>query len=375
MPWSFTGYYSTDTDITAAQRDAAGSGSWTINSDASPSTISISDGRDPMELAGDGVFDSPTDPTQTHEGNFILYEVIREFTGSDGNLYTAVIFEYDADGSGAINLTSGLPIEQTYFIAFIPNGFDASNITPASLGNGGGGLPAGTVPPPGTMLTFTGTTLANSDAMSSVCISSQNCILTPMGDKPIGAIKAGDIVDTADGPKIVRWKGSVKITSEDMRRNPKLRPVRITAGAMGVGLPMRDLVVSRQHRMLVSSKIVKRMTGENEALVSAIKLTQMPGIFVDEDIAEIEYVHLLFDAHEVIFSEGAPTESLYSGPEAMKTVSAEARDEILTLFPEFSERDYQSNPARLIMPGKKGQKLVVRHNRNRKALIGGYSRA
>ncbi|MDG1339311.1 MAG: Hint domain-containing protein [Paracoccaceae bacterium] len=71
----------------------------------------------------------------------------------------------------------------------------------------------------------------------------------------------------------------------------------------------------------------------------------MPGIFVDPDHGEVEYFHLLFDHHEVIFAEGAPTESFYTGPEALKAISAEAMEEILAILPELNRLSYAPDPA------------------------------
>ena len=41
------------------------------------------------------------------------------------------------------------------------------------------------------------------------------------------------------------------------------------------------------------------MFGTSEALIAAIKLTALPGIYVDEEASEVEYFHILFDSHEV----------------------------------------------------------------------------
>ncbi|MEO0371686.1 MAG: Hint domain-containing protein [Pseudomonadota bacterium] len=186
------------------------------------------------------------------------------------------------------------------------------------------------------------------------------------------------VEDLQEGDAIVGYDGTAlplrkilcrRFGSRELRANPKLLPIRISAGALGHGVPQRDLVVSRQHRMLIRSNIAERMFGQREVLVPAIKLIDLPGIYVDESVSEVAYFHLLFDAHEVIYAEGAPTESLFTGPEALKAVSPEAREEILTIFPEAAEMDYAPDPARFIPPNAKQKQLVARHLKNGKPLL------
>lgn len=200
------------------------------------------------------------------------------------------------------------------------------------------------------------------DIDGAICLSADSLILCPDGLRAVDSLSAGDLVMTKDdGPQAIRWVGARKYDSIDFAQNAKLRPVRITAGTLGEGLPDRDLLVSRQHRMLVSSKIAARMFGSSDVLISAIRLTECPGIYVDHDVTEVEYFHLLFDRHQVIFAEGAPTESMYTGPEAMKTVSDEARAEILEIFPQLIEYDYSAPAARPIPSNAQQRKLVTRH--------------
>ncbi|MGB0967338.1 MAG: Hint domain-containing protein [Halocynthiibacter sp.] len=173
-----------------------------------------------------------------------------------------------------------------------------------------------------------------------VCLAGGTQVETAMGMRPVEALRAGDRVLTRDhGWQILRWVGAQVLTGAWLRRNPKLLPVRISAGTLGgtlsAPLPARDLLVSRQHRMVVQGPEVKRVFGEDEVMIPAIKLTRLSGIYVDENVTDISYHHLLFDRHEVIYAEGAPTESLYLGPQAKNAMSNEALDEIYTLFPEL----------------------------------------
>ncbi|RJE81874.1 hemolysin [Paracoccus onubensis] len=205
----------------------------------------------------------------------------------------------------------------------------------------------------------------------SVCFTSGTLIETSDGNKPIEDLRPGDMIATMDdGYQPIRWIGSTSRDAIDLAQNPKLKPIRIAAGALGGGLPERDLTVSRQHRVLIRSKIAQRMFGAEEILIPAIKLVGLDGIEIIEDCEEVTYFHILFDKHQVIFSEDAPTESLFTGPIALQSVPAEARKEIVTLFPEITEPDFVAQSARPIPEqGKQIKQLVARHKKRGMPLL------
>lgn len=203
-----------------------------------------------------------------------------------------------------------------------------------------------------------------------VCFASGTLIDTPNGPRGIEDLQAGDLVLTDMGvPRRIRWIGAREVSGREFDDDPKLRPVRISQGALGGGLPLRDLVVSRQHRMLVRSKIVERMFGKSDVLIPAIKLTDLPGIYVDEAMSEVTYFHMLFDQHEIVLAEGAPSESLFTGPEALSSIDHEALGEILHLFPEITDVDYTPVLARSVPKGRLQKKLVERHLKSNKPLL------
>jgi hypothetical protein len=79
---------------------------------------------------------------------------------------------------------------------------------------------------------------------------------------------------------------------------------------------------------------------------------------------------MLFDDHQIVWSNGTPSESLFIGPEALKAVSPEGRLEIQTLFPEICDPDFQPRPARFIPEkGKLMKKLAQRHQANKKDIV------
>jgi hypothetical protein len=112
------------------------------------------------------------------------------------------------------------------------------------------------------------------------------------------------------------------------------------------------------------------MTGQSEGLVAAKHLLGIQGVEIAYDMAEITYVHIMFDEHEVIYSEGAASETFYTGAVAMSTLDQAARREIIELFPELAQTDCPPpTTARPLLPGRIGRKIAARHGMNSKPLV------
>lgn len=203
-----------------------------------------------------------------------------------------------------------------------------------------------------------------------ICFTRGTQIETDRGAIPVELLAQGDLIATRDhGLQPLRWIGSRRIDAARLARSPHLRPIRIRAGALGRGMPAQDLLVSPQHRILVKSGVAARMFGTDEVLVAAKQLLQMPGIDIAEPGQEVEYFHLLLDRHEIVTANGAESETLFTGPEAIKAISKDAAHEIFEIFPELRDRDYDAIPARPLAPGRMGRKLAVRHAQNHKPLV------
>lgn len=202
------------------------------------------------------------------------------------------------------------------------------------------------------------------------CFTLGTAIQTPDGAIRVEELQRGTQVTTASGeakPLLAIFRRTLE--KPVLRQNPKLYPVRVTAGALGQGLPKMDLLVSRQHRLLVASPIVRRMFGVSEALVAAIKLTELPGIYVDTTVENVTYFHLLFDAHEVIYAEGAPTESLFLSAESVRSLPKATLREIAAIFPALDLQDETVAPGRFIPSGRQQKTLIARHGSHQKALL------
>ncbi|NHF72552.1 Hint domain-containing protein [Paracoccus sp. 12-3] len=207
--------------------------------------------------------------------------------------------------------------------------------------------------------------------LNPTCFATGTLIDTATGPRAVETLVAGDLVLTRDrGLRPLAWAGGRHLDARHLDIAPNLRPIRIRAGALGPGLPASDLTVSPQHRILMRSKITERICGTPEALVAARHLCTLPGIEVTNPPGGIGYHHLLFDRHEIVRSNGAWTESLFTGPQAMASLSPAARREIRAIFPElFGQNAPRWAGARDFLTGAQCRELTRRHQKNDKPLF------
>ena len=98
--------------------------------------------------------------------------------------------------------------------------------------------------------------------------------------------------------------------------------------------------------MLMSGPSCELWFGEQEVLVAACHLTHLDGVEEVQPEDGVTYVHILFDQHEVVQSDGTWSESFQPGDLTLGALDAPQRAEILTLFPELASE----TPAHEIYP-------------------------
>lgn len=160
---------------------------------------------------------------------------------------------------------------------------------------------------------------SNFNAQSApICFAEGTLIRTARGEMPIERLSVGDEVLTVDnGLQPVRYIHRTRCRfAADADRT---KPVVIPAGALGCDMPHRDLVISPQHRVLVPQPPPLPMV-----LVPAKALCVLRGIRVMRGARDVAYRHLMLDRHEVIYANGAPTESFYPGPVALRSLDSAA---------------------------------------------------
>lgn len=223
-------------------------------------------------------------------------------------------------------------------------------------------------PPAGVTLSYVTGSWTDVTAMTP-CFTPGTAIATPGGERRVEDLRAGDAVMTADhGAQRLLWIGRRHLDATALDLAPNLRPVRVAAGALGPGLPRRELLLSPQHRLLVRSAIAERVGGAPEVLVAVRHLIGLPGIAPAREIRTVSYLHLLFMRHELVIANGALSESLYLGRQALRGLSRPARNEVFALFAELRDTHLPPLPARPLLSGRAARALVARHARHNRAL-------
>lgn len=173
------------------------------------------------------------------------------------------------------------------------------------------------------------------------CFTPGTLILTPGGETPVERLQAGDLVTTLDhGPLAIRYIARTVLSPQRLRAEPHLAPHCLPRGSLGPALPRRDLYISPQHAMMLAGPSCEMLLGCPEVLAPARHLEATRQVSPDRTRWGVTYIHLLFDDHQIIFAEGAATESYRLGPTVFHGAPPEVQAELLRLFPNPATPDH-----------------------------------
>jgi hypothetical protein len=310
---NFTG----TTTITYTVTDGEG------GTDSSTATIVVS----PVNDVPDAINDTSTISVP---GGTTTVDVLPNDSDVDGDDLT-VTGASSADGSVGVNSDGTLTFDPE-------SGFTGTATVTYTISDGEGGTDTGTL------------------EVTVICFARGTMITMADGStQAVEDIATGAMVETMDhGAQELRWIGSRTVAATG-----HLAPIMIKEGALGNDA---DLRVSPQHRMLVEGWKAELLFGEEQVLASAKHLVNGDNIYVDEG-GEVEYFHMLFDTHEIVYANGAASESFHPGELGMGSLAEESREEILDLFPELRSDDTAYGPsARTSL--KAGEAKILAKNPN-----------
>jgi hypothetical protein len=132
-----------------------------------------------------------------------------------------------------------------------------------------------------------------------LCFMPGTLIGTPEGQQPVETLAIGDQVLTNEGvAKRITWIG--RQTVSRLFADPlTVLPIRIRAGALGENLPVRDLLLSPGHAVLVDGVLVQAGALVND--LSIVRETDTAAVFT--------YFHVELEDHALLLAEGAAAES------------------------------------------------------------------
>ncbi|MBF9043124.1 hypothetical protein HKCCE4037_07290 [Rhodobacterales bacterium HKCCE4037] len=203
-----------------------------------------------------------------------------------------------------------------------------------------------TLNPENGSVTFSdGSTLTFSNIETVIpCFTPGSRVKVERGTYKVEDLRVGDLIETRDnGLQPIRWIGRKRIDQRDLARAPHLRPIRIRKGALGKGVPNRDMEVSPQHRMLIEGVQAELLFGADQVLVRAKHLVHLPGVEVVSDCERVTYIHLMCEAHEVICVDDAWTESFQPGDMVQHDEAMEIFGDLLQEFPELQTTEGRAN--------------------------------
>ncbi|MEH6646710.1 Hint domain-containing protein [Sulfitobacter sp.] len=188
-----------------------------------------------------------------------------------------------------------------------------------------------------------------------ICFTPGTRIQTDIGVRMIEDLCEGDLVQTKDnGLQPLRWIGKRRMTGARLFAIPKLRPIRISGGALGLDQPDSDLLVSPEHRMLIKGAAAQSLFNTSEVLVAAKDLINGKTITVDIQVREITYIHVLLDQHQIVWANGLETESFHPASAALATLDVSDRLRLLSGYPEleYDPHTYGSFARRTLSPSE-----------------------
>ncbi|WP_157665390.1 Hint domain-containing protein [Cyanobium sp. NIES-981] len=136
------------------------------------------------------------------------------------------------------------------------------------------------------------------------CFLAGTLIDTPQGPRPIETLSPGDLVSTANGPMACKFVCRSEHPPLALASNGQL-PVRIARGALGDGLPRRDLVVSGGHAIVLEGHLIQAAALVNGDSIRRTDLADWEGS------ERIVYYNIEFETQQIITAEGLPAESYY----------------------------------------------------------------
>ena len=136
------------------------------------------------------------------------------------------------------------------------------------------------------------------------CFLRGTTIRTAQGDRKIEDLAAGDLLPTVFGGMCpIQWIGRYRYRKSDPAKAwvRTIQPIRISRSALGPDVPHADLYISETHALLIDGVLVAAGNLVNDTTIIRCDMRELD---------KLEFFHIKLERHDVIYAEGAPSETL-----------------------------------------------------------------
>jgi autotransporter passenger strand-loop-strand repeat protein len=161
------------------------------------------------------------------------------------------------------------------------------------------------------------------------CFAAGTRIAGARGEVAVEALRVGDLVSTVLGESAepIIWIGRREVNCASHPQPKRVCPVRVAAGAFGVGQPHTALFLSPDHAVYVGEVLIPV-----KYLINGSTVAQVP-------IDRVTYYHIELPQHDVVLAQGLPTESFLAMNDRSDYANGPGP---VRLHPDFSVRMWEA---------------------------------
>jgi len=144
----------------------------------------------------------------------------------------------------------------------------------------------------------------NRDRRERHCFLKGTTIRTAEGERKIEDLAVGDLLPTVfGGTRPIQWVGRYRYRKSDPAKRwvRNVLPIKIARSALACNVPYSDLYISEAHALLIHGVLVAVGNLVNDTTITRCDARELD---------ELEFFHIKLERHDVIYAEGAPTETL-----------------------------------------------------------------
>ncbi len=166
------------------------------------------------------------------------------------------------------------------------------------------------------------------------CFVTGSRILTTRGEVAVEELAVGDVAIAASGAeRAIVWIGHRTVSPG---RRAELQPVCVAAGAFADGLPNADLWLSPGHSVFADGVLIPV-----SFLINGVTITQ-------HSVPSVTYWHVELDAHDIVVSQGLPSESYLDTGNRLSFANGGAA---VAMAPDFAPAASELSCAPLVQNG------------------------